>query len=166
LTLWFTDRLEDGACAPSCKSFLVQHSVILDGTTAAGHASGHLKINLVDAEDNEIPGGIRDMPVGSTEKARFLVTLGACCDPGSVTRKNPSGTVAFVLRYWPAYQRAAYVNVTHPDANHWIIESIDADGAADVDGLWDDAARLIRTNGVNPIYEDLWRMPFRMTVTR
>jgi len=145
----------------SCKSSLL-------GNPRVGWSGwpGYMRTNLVDANDNEVAGGIANMPYAKTMKARFLVTFDFCCDPLSISGKNKSGTVTFVLRYWPAYLSAAYVNVTRLNLNNWTIESSDSDGEPNSDGLLDDAARLIRPNGFTPIYEDLLRMPFRIIVTR
>jgi hypothetical protein len=158
--MYFADRQEGGSCAP-CKSNLVQSPLRLgDG----GGTGGYLRTNLVNSLDEEVSGGMANMPVGTPMKARFLVTF-EVSDPDSVSRKNPSGMITFVLRYWPAYVHAAYVTVTRTGTDSWVIESSDSDGLP-ASGLWDDAARLIRPDGLNPIYEDLWRMPFKITVTR
>jgi hypothetical protein len=162
VNLYFKDWVADGTCDPSCKTSLLGN--LSPAMVGSGGSPGYLRTNLVDENDNEVAGGIANMPILTPMKARFLVTFNFCCDPSSISGRNKSGTIGFVLRYWPAYLGAAYVNVTRNDVNHWVIESSDSNGQAS-DGLWD-AARLIRPNGFTPIYEDLWRMPFRITVTR
>jgi len=165
VVLDFTDaQAEPGPCSPAC-TFSYNTPLNVGDDEHFGMAT-----NVVDEWGTPTEGGFAAVQTGTASWARFDPTFDDPRPPDGLGRD-----LYFVLRYYPgAYEGSDFVLVTRQDDKTWYVETAVVDPSCLADCDRQDFARLWRHGGRTasgkPLStspnEGLFRMPFRIKVTR
>jgi hypothetical protein len=106
--------------------------------------------NMVNASGDTVDGGLTNIPVGGSSKARLKLTFEVIDNSGTL--------VGWAVRFNPdGFPGSDYVTVTRPAQNVWVVEATEFD-----------RARLVSPGTRNhrgPLDEGTYAMPFRVVMT-